>query len=172
MIRALAGLVGAVLIGAPLLTAPVVLVALIAAVAAVVITAGVAFWRPSLCSAGAALAIGEYAVALALAGDSPDALTAIALGVALLLFLMVVEFGAQLRGVAADRRAVARQIRHWVGWLAATALVSAALASASRVTIAMPAWAYIAAAGLGTLAAFAALVRLAIAIAAPGDTTP
>ena len=172
MIRALAGLLGAVLVAVPLLTAPVVPVALVAAVAGVVTATGVAFLRPSVCTAGAGLAIVEYAIALALSGESTDTLAAITLGVALLLFLMVVDFGAQFCGVALDQRALSGQIRHWVGWAVVAAPASAALASAGPMTIALPAWADIVAAALGIVAAFVALVRLAIVVTARDDGAP
>ena len=155
--RSLAAFLILVLTGLPLIVLPSSgLVAAVGALAMALSFAGLlALWIPAL-TAGAALALAEYALALWLAGGPPDLLPAIAFGVELLLLLEAADFARRFRGVAVSPSVIRSHARSWsgiAGVAAGSALVLGAGASALAPLLGHPI-----AAAAGALVAFLAAV--------------
>jgi hypothetical protein len=160
MMRWLAALLGACVVGLPLLLTPAALVAVPAAVAAALIAAGVLVLYTPLITAGSCLALIEYGLALALGRRAPEPVSAIAIGEALLLLIQVVQFAGRARGVDVSSAVVAAQIRYWLR----VAMVAMALGlgvSAVSMRVALPAVAAPMVAAAGAIAVLAAATRLA-----------
>lgn len=160
MIRALAGILALVLVGFPLLIAPSELTGSVGVIAGILCAGGIGALSIPLLTAGAALSLVGYALALWSTAGSPDPLAAVAVGVVLSLLLQVVGFAARFRGVAMDSHVVPGQVRYWVGGAVGAALVGILLAiSAGGIALRLPLPAYPVAVALGALIAFLGVVR-------------
>jgi hypothetical protein len=170
--RPLAGLLVLALVGLPLLVAPSALVAAVGAAAAALGAVAVARLSLRLATAGATLAVLEYALALWLAAASPEILTAVAIAVALAVLLDVIEFAARSRDAAMDPRLIRRQVRYWVGSTTLGAAVAVALAvGGGALGSALPAWGHPAAAAVGVLVAFGGAVGILMDLTTgPGES--
>ena len=125
---------------------------------------GVALLWVPLATAGGALALIAYAVALLIAGPAVDLVSATALGVTLTLLLSIVNFGARVEGAGLGPSVMAAQVRDWlvvaglgVITVAVLAAAGAAVAGALR-GAALPVM--IAAAALGAAVSVAGAVAL------------
>lgn len=165
----LVALLVALLVGHPLVIEPTKPVAIAAAIAMALCALGVATrWAP-LVTAGVAVALGEHALALLLAGGTPRLGGAVIAGVIAALALETADFEQRFRHVTIDPGVIARQLRYWAGFGALGAMASAVLigaASAINTTVRLP-WPPVVAA-VGAVA-----VLGAIAVALRGeDRTP
>lgn len=152
------------LAGLPLALLPSGVIAALAALALAVGGAGVIARSVPLATAGAALALIEYAGALVIARPHPDPVTGTAFGAGLVLVLAIVHFAGRTHGAALALSVVRAQLRHWLAIVAlgaatATALtlggeaLGLALRGASLPVV-------VATAALGALAAAAGVHRL------------
>jgi len=112
--RHLAAILGFVLVSLPLVVTPSWVVVLPAAVAALLMAAGIAALSVRLVAAGVWASLIEYALALAIGTRSLHRLGAMTMGVALMLILEVVDFARRFRGAAVNAAMIANQIRYWV----------------------------------------------------------
>jgi hypothetical protein len=92
---------------------------------------GVIVWSVPLVTAAGSLVVIAYALALAIAGPIAEPLSALALGMTLVLLLALVHFQGRVRGAALGPSVIAVQARQWLavvglGGAAAIALVAAA----------------------------------------------
>ncbi len=92
---------------------------------------GVILWSVPLVTAAGSLVVIAYALALAIAGPIAEPLSALALGMTLVLLLALVHFQGRVRGAALGPSVIAVQARQWLavvglGGAAAIALVAAA----------------------------------------------
>jgi hypothetical protein len=128
MIRHVAAVLVLILVGFPLVVLPSRLVAVVALVAAALCAGGIAALSVPVLTAGATVAVIEYALALSLVGSHTDLAIAIVFGVALFLLLAMVDFMSRLRGAAAGADVLASMIRYWIAVAAVGAGVTIALA--------------------------------------------
>src|SRR5262249_60196231 len=110
--RRLAALLTLILVGAPLLIAPSTAVAALGAVAMLVCWLGIVVSTPVLVG-GLVLALGEYTLALWLAGGPPRLGSAVLLGIVLVVLLETADFGRRAHRAAIGPRLVLAQIRAW-----------------------------------------------------------
>ena len=124
-----------------------------------------------LATAGGALALMAYTLALTVEEPVPHPLAGAAMGAGLLLLLALTHFAARTRGAAVEPRVAALLLRHWLpvlalGALAASALVvvgtlvALTLRGATLPTV-------VAAATLGAVAAVAGVIALVTAAGRP-----
>jgi hypothetical protein len=112
--RHVAALLGLVLVGLPLVvTSSWVLVAP-GAVAALLIATGILTLSTPVVTAGIAMSLVEYTLALWIETRPLDTLTAVALGAALVLLLQVVDFARRSRGAQVNPAVITGQIRYWL----------------------------------------------------------
>jgi len=114
---------------------------------------------------GAVVALGEYALALWLAGSPPRLAGAVLFGVGVTLLLQTADFGWRARRAALGPGVAASQIRHWVRFgvvAGATTLAAVGAASAASASVRLP-WAP----ALATVGAAVALVAVAFAVRRP-----
>ena len=154
----------AMLVGWPLAVWPSPVLVGLAVPGLVVGGAGVIARSVPLATAGAALALIEYALALVIAQPRPDPVTGIAFGAGLVLLLASVHFTGRAHGAALGPSVIRSQVRHWLaivalGAVGATLLTvgGEALGLALR-GAALPV--VVAAAALGALATVAGVVGL------------
>jgi len=169
-VRRLAAVLSVVLVGYPLeiVSSPPVLALGTAALTLCVL--GILVATPVLV-AGMVLALGEYAVALWLAGGPPRLAGAALLGVVLVLLLETADFGRRAHRATLGPGLLAAQLRAWAVLAALTGmggLAAGAGASVASAGVRLP-WApAIAAAGVAVT-----LVAVALALSArrraPGD---
>ena len=165
--RRLAAVLTLVLVGYPLLvtTAPAVLA--LGAAAMLVCILGILASTPVLVG-GMVLALGEYALALWLAGGPPRLTGAALVGVVLVLLLETADFARRARRAVIGPGVLLAQARSWVVLGALTglgALAASAAASAASAAVRLP-WApAIAAAG-------AAVALVGVALALSGSRMP
>jgi hypothetical protein len=161
-----------VLVAVPLGVRPAAGVWALGALAALLCAGGIATAARTLVVAGAAVALLEYASALAVSTDAPSPLAAVAIGVALALLLDVAELLRRFRGARLTGRALRAQARHWLSTAALGALAAVALAAVpGRVQVSGPPVliaALTALAALGALAGMAGAARRSSA----GDEPP
>ena len=161
--RRLAALLTVILVGAPLLIAPSTAVAALGAVAMLVSWLGIVVATPVLVG-GMVLALGEYTLALWLAGGPPRLGSAVLLGIVLVVLLETADFGRRAYRATIGPGLVLAQIRAWVVLAAVTgvgALAVSAAASVASAAIQLP-WA-------GAIAAVGAAVTLVgVALALSG----
>jgi hypothetical protein len=112
--RQVAALLGLVLAGLPLLVTPSWVLVALGAVTALLIAAGIIVLSTPLVTAGIAVSLIGYTLALSIGTRPLDPLTAVALGVALMLLLQVVAFAERFRGARVDPAVVTGQIRYWL----------------------------------------------------------
>jgi len=159
--RHVAALLGLVLVGLPLVVTPSWVIVVPAAVAALLIAAGILALSTPLVTGGIAVGLVEYTLALWLGGRPLDSVTAVALGAVLLLLLQVVDFARRFRGAAVHASVVTRQVRYClrIGLLGVMlGVVVGGLATG--LAPALPPVGYPVLAALGALAAFVAIARL------------
>lgn len=159
--RHVATLLGLVLVGLPLVVAPSWLIAAPGAVAALLIATGIIALSSALITAGVAVSLIEYTLALWIRTRPPDPLTAVALGAALVLLLQVVDFARRFRGARVDPAVVTGQIRYWlrtgmVGVMLGLAVTVLAMGVLPR----LPPAAYLVLATAGALMAVLGLARM------------
>lgn len=115
-------------------------------------------------TAGGAVALVAYALALLIARPVADPLTALVFGATLVLLLVVVHFAGHVQGAALGPGVLAVQIRHWLAVAAAGLLTGLALTGATTVLApvlrgsSLPLT--VAAGALGALLAVAGLIAL------------
>ena len=161
--RRAAAILSVILVGAPIAIAPSTAVAGLGAAALVLCGLGILIAPPALVG-GIVLALGEYTLALALAGGPPRLAGAALLGVVLLLLLETADFGRRAHRATIGPGLVAAQMRAWATAAALTgigALAASAGASVASATVRLP-WApAIAAIGVAIT-----LVTVALALSA------
>ena len=106
----------AILAGLPLSILPSL--GALAALALVVGGAGAIAASVPLATAGGALALIEYALALVVAGPDRDPVTGTAIGVGLVLLLASIHFASLTRGAAVGYPVTRSQARHWLSIVA------------------------------------------------------
>jgi hypothetical protein len=153
----------AIVVALPLTVLPSAYLGWLAVPAFLVGGAGAVARVPPLTTAGAALALIEYAVALLIARPAPDLVTATAFGTALVLLLTLVHFADRVRGAAVSPAAVRSAVRQWLmiaafGGLAAVALTVAGMGL--RVLLPDTALPVIVAAAFGALMTVAGVIAL------------
>jgi hypothetical protein len=161
--RRLAAVPALLLVSAPLLIAPSAAVALLGAAALALCALGILAATPVLVG-GMVLALGEYALALSLAGGPPRLGGAVLYGVALALLLEAAEFGRRAHRAAVGPGVVTAQLRSWAvfGALAgAGSLLVSAAAGVTSASVRLP-WA----AAIAAAAAAVALVAVAFMLSA------
>jgi hypothetical protein len=166
--RRLAAVLALGLVSAPLLVAPSAAVALVGAAALALCALGILVATPLLVG-GMVLALGEYALALRLAGGAPHLGGAVLFGVVLALLLEAAEFGRRAHQAAVGPGVVAAQLRSWAvfGALAgAGGLLASAAASVASASVRLP-WA----AAIAAAAAAVALVAVAFTLSARRAST-
>jgi hypothetical protein len=161
MIRHLAAILAALVVGLPLLFLPSWPVGAIAFVAGASLAGGMLMLRAPLLTVGVTLGLVEYALALRLPAGPSDPLTAVALGVSILLLLQVVDFSRRFRGAAVESAVIRGQLRYWLTTAVATgagALLVYALGTA--LAQALPPAGYPTLAVVGALAAVIGAARV------------
>jgi hypothetical protein len=131
-VRALPLIPMVVLVGLPVITLPLLGIAVPAGAAALAIGAGAFGGVGPLVAAGAALALIDYGLALWLTAAPADPLGAALFGVALVLVLETADFHRRFRGAIVSAAALRGQAFRWavgavLGLVAATALAALAL---------------------------------------------
>ena len=168
MIYALAGVLTLVFVGIPLLTAPSTAILALGAIAGLVCGGAIVRLSVPLLTVGVSIGLVEYALAVVIAGGSPDFISAIVLGVTLSLLFQLIEFAGRFREVEIDAEVLRGQVRFWVGAAGGTAAGEIILVlGANSIALRMPPPAYPAVAALAALGAFVALVQMVLG-AAPG----
>lgn len=163
--RRLAALLVLALVGYPLAILPSKAVAVIASAALALCVLGIAARFTPVLTAGVALALGEYTLALSLSAGPPRLAGAVGVAVVVALLLEVSDFDRRFRHVAIGRFVIASQLRYWAvfGALGGTAaLVLVGAASALNSVVRLPYAPLLAAAGaLAALGAAAVVLRRA-----------
>ena len=162
--RHLTVMLACALVGYPLLIAPATSVLTLGIVALALCALGFLLGTP-LVVGGAVIALGEYALALWLAGSPPRLAGAALFGVGVTLLLQTADFGWRARRAALGPGVVAAQVRYWVlfGAIAgASALAAIGVASTASASERLP-WAP----ALATVGAAVALVAVAFAVRRP-----
>jgi len=158
MMRGVAGIMAVVLVGLPLVMLPSLVIVVAAVPAALLCAGGVASFVLPVATGGAVFALIEYALAVGLAAGPPNLGLAFAFGIALVAFVVVLDFAARIRGAAVGPAVIASQARSWItlagSGAAVTVLVvlAAAGVSAAIVRLAHPAASVIAAVGVALAA--------------------
>jgi hypothetical protein len=161
--RRLAAVLALLLVSAPLLIAPSISVLGLGAAALILCALGIVVATPVLVG-GMVLALGEYALALRLAGDAPRLGGAVLLGVGLALLLETADFARRAHHAAMGPGVFLAQLRSWAVFGALTgagSLVAGALASGTSASVRLP-WA----SAVAATGAAVALVAVALALAA------
>jgi len=176
MMRVVAVALLLVVTAVPLAVYPAAPVTWLALAALLAGGAGVALLSPPIVTAGGALALIAYAVALLIARPALDPPGAITLGVALTLLVSSVHFAGRVHGAALGPSVVVTQVREWLraaatGVLAAAILALAGAAAASGLRGAsLPV--VIAGAALGAGLAMAGVIVLLAARREPAPGSP
>lgn len=149
-----------ILVGYPLTIVPAMAVAVVAGGAVALCALGILAGSTTILTAGLALALGEYALALVRSGDPPRLAGAVVAGVAVALLLEVGNFAGRFRRVELGPGVVASQLRYWarfgvVGGAATLVLAGAAGALSASVSLPLP----------PVLAAVGAVIALGAAVA-------
>lgn len=161
--RRVAAVLALLLVSVPLLVAPSGAVALLGAAALALCALGILVATPVLVG-GMVLALGEYALALRIAGGAPRLGSAVLFGIVLALLLEAAEFGRRAHQAAVGPGVVTAQLCSWAifGALAgAGALAASAAASVASASVRLP-WA----AAIAAAAAAVALVAVAFTLSA------
>ncbi len=157
--RPLAAVLALVLVALPLLVHASELVAEVTAVAALLCAAGILTLSIPVLTAGSALALIGYAVAVRLSAGPPNLPTALAFGIALVLLLEVVDFTGRFRGAVVAPSVFVAQARFWLKLSGAAAAAGIVLAAgAMAVAWVAPLSAHPAGPMVGALGALAAVV--------------
>ena len=156
-------LLALVLTGLPLVVTPSWVLVAPGGVAALLIAAGLIALSTPLATAGIAVSLIEYALALSIGTRPLDPLTAVALGVALVLLLQVVDFARRFRGAQVDAAVVTGQIRYWVRTgILGVMLGLAVTGLATSVVLPLPPAAYLVLVTAGALISVAGVARLLV----------
>jgi hypothetical protein len=161
VIRWLAALQVLVLVGLPVLVLPGRLIGGLGVVAAALCVGGVLGRSVPFVTAGAVLALVQYALALWLSAAPVSLLMSAAIGIALFLLLDIVDFLGRIHGVAVDPAVTRGQIRYWIGigGVGVAAIVAVVL-GATAVPLALPAVGAPALAMAGAVGTFVGVVRV------------
>lgn len=157
--RRLAAVLALVLVSAPLLIASSTAIVALGAAAMILCGLGILIATPVLVG-GMVLALGEYTLALWMAGGPPRLAGAVFLGVVLVLLLESADFGRRAHRAVIGPGVLLAQIRAWAALGALTgmvALVASAAASVASTGVRLP-WAP-AVAAAGAAVALVALAR-------------
>lgn len=151
------------LVAYPLALAPSKPVAIAGALALLVSGAGLVLrWTPAV-TAGVALALGEYAVALMVSAGAPGLGSAVVVGALVMLVLETADFDRRFRRVTLGAGVLASQLRHWAGSVALGAGAAVLIVAGASVVMAVAwiPWAPVLAAvgALGAVVAVAAALR-------------
>lgn len=125
----------------PLLVAPTKAVLVLALAALALCSLGLVVRSTSVVVAGGGLVLGQYTLALWLAGGPLRPGGAALLGVGLALLVETADFDRRIRGAALGPGLVASQIRYWAGsavLAGAVALVVVVLAAAASAMVSLP----------------------------------
>jgi hypothetical protein len=117
------------LVGLPLTVLPAAYLAALAALAGLVCGAGIVAFSVPVLTAGATLAIVEYALALSISKAPFGLPTAIGFGAALFLLIEVGDLAGRLRGAAVDGAVLRAVVRYWLAIVGIGAVLVAALAA-------------------------------------------
>jgi hypothetical protein len=159
--RQVAAVLGFVVVSLPLLVTPSWVVVAASGAAALLIAIGIAALSLRSVVAGIWVSLVEYTLALWVGARPLHPLTAVALGVALVLLLQVVDFARRFHPATTDAAVVTGQVRYWLrtGVLGGTAgFLASALAGGSPLPL--PDAAQLGLAAAGALLAFIAVARL------------
>ena len=115
MIRTLVAILVLALTGYPLAIQPAKWVIVGAALALALCAAGVFARHAPVFTAGIALALGAYTVALSIGEASPRFGGAIVVGVMAALALEIADFDRRFRHAAIERGVLIAQVRYWAG---------------------------------------------------------
>jgi hypothetical protein len=132
ILRLLALVPLAALLALPLSVFPGPPVSLVAAAAGLLGAAGVLIAVPPLATSGAILALIAHAVALLIADARPHLTRAVAMGLALVLFLVATHLAAHAAQAAVGPGVLRLVLRRWLEALALAAAGAAALALAGQ----------------------------------------
>ena len=158
MIWHVAAVLVLVLVGLPLIVLPSWAIGVLAVISGALCAGGIAALSVPVLTAGATLAMIEYALALSMADTPPHFLMAMGFGVALFLLLEVVDFMGRVRGVAIGVPVMTSMVRYWLAVAGVGAgLIVGLAAGAAAVRLAAPLPSYPAAA-VGAFGAFVAAV--------------
>jgi hypothetical protein len=161
--RRVSAVLALVLVSYPLLIASSTAVVALGAAAMILCGLGILIAMPVLVG-GMVLALGEYTLALWIAGGPPRLAGAVFLGVVLVLLLETADFGGRARRAVIGPGVLLAQIRSWASLGVLTGMVvlaASAAASVASTAVRLP-WApAVAAAGVAV-----ALVGVALALSA------
>jgi hypothetical protein len=154
----------------PVWTAPTAPVLAIELLACLLCGAGVIIGATTPVTAGAALGIIGYAVALSLqSADRVDVIGATVFGFALLFLLDLSEFARRFRGADIAKEVLRAQTAHWLGRVAITAAAVMVLTLGGFVlSLLVPGGGRAVVAGIGTVLALAGALHAGI-VRRPGD---
>ena len=160
MIALLGGVLTVVLVGIPVLSAPSDQVVALGVLAAVLCVCSVVLRSIPWFTAGAIVALVQYALALFIAARPPDLIGATAFGVTLALLLQIVGFRERFRPATTAPEVLWEHARFWITAGLATAALCGLIGVAALLAV-FPARlpVYPAVAAFGVLVAFLGLVR-------------
>jgi hypothetical protein len=167
MMRLAAAFLMAVLVAFPLAVMPAAPVTWLAVPALVVGGAGAVALSVPLATAGAAVTLVAYALALVITRPAADLAVAIAFGTTLVVLLALVHFAARVDGAAVGPAVIVSQVRQWLVIVAAGVVAAVVLTvggAALGLTLqgaSLPL--VVAAAALGALLAVAGVLSLVTA---------
>ena len=160
MIRLLAGILAAVLVGFPVVSAPTAAVGALGAAGGVFCAIAIARHSIPFLVAGASLSLVEYAMALLLRGGAPELGGAILVGIVVVLLFQVVAFAARFDGAAVSRDVVRGHLLFWLGAAGTIVLAEGLLILVAReIVLVVPSPAYPAVAALGVILAVVAVAQ-------------
>jgi hypothetical protein len=171
MLRLAAAVLLVVLVAFPVAVLPAAPVTWLAVVALAVAGGGIAVLSVPVTTAGAALALITYALALVIAQAPVDPVAAIGVGVDAVVLLTLVQFAGHAQGALLGPAVLAGRLRQWLAAAGLGAAVAGALVTVATLLelvlrgVTLPVVA--AAAALGALLAMAGLVALMTAAPAP-----
>jgi hypothetical protein len=171
MLRLAAAVLLVVLVAFPVAVLPAPPVTWLAVVALAVAGSGIAMLSVPVVTAGAALALITYALALMIAQPPVDPVAAIGVGADAVVLLALVQFAGHAQGALLGPAVLAGRIRQWLGAVGLGVAVTGALVTVATVLglvlrgATLPV--VVATAALGALLAMAGLVALMTAGPAP-----
>jgi hypothetical protein len=133
MMRLAAAVLLVVLVAFPVSVLPAPPVTGLAVVALAVGAAGVVALSMPLVTAGGALALVAYALALVIARPEVDSATAIVFSALLVVLLALVHFAGRAEGAVLGPGVVVAQLRHWLAVVAVGVVAAAVLAAGAGV---------------------------------------
>jgi hypothetical protein len=153
------------LVALPLAVLPSLPLAWLAVPGFIIGVVGVIALSVPLVTAGAALALIEYTLALTITKTPVDVVTAAGFGAAVFLLLQLVHFAGRVHGATIGSAVIASQIRHWlaiVGIASAVTIVLTIGAPAVRLALTgVPLPLVVVAGALGALVTIGGVIALA-----------